>query len=288
MELGLYIHNQLPEPKQSLGTCEIFEKLWTDEFNFIKQVCSSDSKEEYPSEWSKKDRYADIQPSASRVRLSVEDSTFGDYINADLSTDEFGRPLILTQAPMRNTRADFARMLVDQAVGLVLSLSCEPDDLDDYLNQVEYTDDRLLCVVESKEQCQRTLGQQLQVTEYRMTVKLGNSSTRELAVLRVNNWKDGSMPERVGDLVDLLLECQRLTPSSQPVVIHCMAGVGRTGVMAVAWRMLEALQQRRGFLSTATFLRRIRQVRRHAVQTKVQYIGLQILRIHLLNRFQPS
>ena len=285
MNLGPYIQSQLPEPKQTLENCEIFEKLWTEEFDSLQQATSGQTDIVYPREWSQKDRYADIQPSVNRVRLSVEHPVFGDYINADLCADETGQPLILTQAPLRNTKVDFARMLLDQMVNLVLSLSSEPDDLDDYLNQVDYTDDNVLCVVESKELCTTILGHSLEVTKHLMKIKLGDS-TRELTVLRVNNWKDRCMPERVGDLVDLLLECQRLVVATSPAVIHCMAGVGRTGVMAVAWRMLEALQLRRSLPLTTDCLLRIRQVRRHAVQTKIQYIGLQILRLHMLNRFQ--
>jgi len=269
-----YILSQLPKPL-SADNCEILAQVWKTEY---EQLAAA---QKHPlGKSTNKDRYDDILPSPEhRVRLSGS----SDYINADwCRAEEPGDyDLILAQAPMRNTLGDFARMLLETRASLVISL-CEISEEEDYLDLVEYLGNWKSIVVSSKLERKVELAS-LTVEIYVAEVRLG-SECNSLHIMRVAGWPDYGMPSRIADLAEVLREAQQLTTApDRPIVIHCRAGVGRTGTLAAAWRIRECLQRAGALLllPTQELVQRMRSVRCYAVQTLKQYVGLQLLRLCL-------
>lgn len=284
------ICTQIPPPFVSKESAEILLKIWREEWRELQQLSAQlPVLPEYDHKCQIKDRFIDVRPSQHRVCLNGSN----DYINADRACS--GGPseahLILTQAPLSHTKVDFARMLVEQQVNLVLCLSPVDDSEEDYLNFIDrpLPNHQPKCKFMSTRREQNfILGQSLKVDLYDSCVS-HNGSSQNLVVIRVTNWPDRQMPEKISDLVHLLEYSKVMLNSSSleppTVVIHCKAGIGRTGVMSVAWRMLEALNSGSkpdSLQPTYEWVYQLRQFRRGVVQNFEQYVGLQILRTWLL------
>ncbi|VDL79176.1 unnamed protein product [Nippostrongylus brasiliensis] len=97
---------------------------------------------------------------------------------------------------------------------------------------------------------------------------------RELDVSQYHflNWHDAKGPESTGHLLDFLERVMH-RQFRKPIVVHCSAGVGRTGVLIALWRLLERARRERtiDIFGTVDALRRQRS---RMVQTPEQYLSL--------------
>ena len=70
-----------------------------------------------------------------------------------------------------------------------------------------------------------------------MNRRLGESSNRGVFHVQFTNWQDKSVPKNASDLIELVHLTRLMVSqfnedqedSSSPVLVHCSAGVGRTG-----------------------------------------------------------
>ncbi|GFS08650.1 receptor-type tyrosine-protein phosphatase alpha-like, partial [Elysia marginata] len=85
-------------------------------------------------------------------------------------------------------------------------------------------------------------------------------------------WPDKSVPESPWGLVDLQ---QRVMadPGSGPILVHCSAGVGRTGTFIGMCNLLQEAEAT-GKMDFRSTLWKLRQDRMHTVQTEEQYVFL--------------
>lgn len=261
--------------------CKSLAKQWIRDFQELNKECAERPELPAPTvSQSYKNRFTDIWPSEHRVLLSG----CSDYINADRCEPQHSgeAELILTQAPMRNTVLDFVRMLLEQKVGLVLCLQpCCPEEEACYMNFVDFDLGEQLYRMDSARVKSLSFGK-LQAELYRCKVQ-AKEVEHEFPLLKVLNWVDRSIPDSLDDLAELLRFAYSIAIQDHPILIHCLAGVGRTGVAAVGLRLLES--QRRGCGAVAEvrpILSQLRSCRRKLVPSLQQFIGLQVLRTKLL------
>ncbi|XP_011852341.1 PREDICTED: receptor-type tyrosine-protein phosphatase H [Mandrillus leucophaeus] len=226
-----------------------------------------------------KNRYRNVLPyDWSRVPLKpIHEEPGSDYINASFmpglrSPQEF----IATQGPLPQTVGDFWRLVWEQQSHTLVMLT----------NCMEAG--RVKCEHYWPLDSQPCTHGHLQVTLVGEEV-MENWTVRELQLLQVEEqktlsvrqfhyqaWPDHGVPSSP----DILLAFWRMlrqwldqTTEGGPPIVHCSAGVGRTGTLIALDVLLRQLQSQ-GLLGPFSFVRKMRESRPLMVQTEAQYVFL--------------
>ncbi|KAI8939446.1 hypothetical protein NX059_003226 [Plenodomus lindquistii] len=227
---------------------------------------------EHPSQWARcsgddyalRNRYANVDPyQANRVRLDVPEGHF-DYINASpvvLETTKSQTPLryIATQGPKADSWSHIWRMIWKEntapAVIVMLTQTHEtgrekcypyypqsPSTPDLRINEHDEFEDgfihtlHLASLSYHEEAC-------TQVREIDMTTDDGSES-KKIWHLLFAAWPDFSVPEGADraamlKLIDISRE-KNSDNTSNPRIVHCSAGIGRSGTfIALDWLLQE-------------------------------------------------
>ncbi|RMC08403.1 hypothetical protein DUI87_14647 [Hirundo rustica rustica] len=223
-------------------------RLFLEEFQSIPRVFSKFSiKEAKKSHNQNKNRYIDILPyDHNRVELSEMPGDPGsDYINASY-IDGFKEPrkYIAAQGPKDETTDDFWRMIWEQKATIIVMVTrCEEGKRNKCAqywpsmeNGTATYGDIIVKIYESKT-CPDYVIQKLHITNGRE-----RTAGRDVTHIQFTSWPDHGVPEDPHLLLKLRRRVNALSNFfSGPIVVHCSAGVGRTGTYIGIDAMLEGL-----------------------------------------------
>ncbi|KAL0279954.1 UNVERIFIED_CONTAM: hypothetical protein PYX00_001395 [Menopon gallinae] len=220
-----------------------------------------------------KNRFTNILPyDHSRFKLQpVDDEEGSDYINANyVPGHNSPREFIVTQGPLHSTRDDFWRMVWESnsraIVMLTRSVEKGREKCDHYwpydtlpvyygdisvtlLNQTHYVD--------------------WSITEF--LVCRGETS-RVIRHFHFTTWPDFGVPSPPQTLVRFVRAFrERVGPEQRPIVVHCSAGVGRSGTFIALDRILQ-LMKTSDKVDIFGIVWQMRKERVWMVQTEQQYI----------------
>uniref|UniRef100_A0A673C3U3 Receptor-type tyrosine-protein phosphatase n=1 Tax=Sphaeramia orbicularis TaxID=375764 RepID=A0A673C3U3_9TELE len=252
-------------------------KLFREEYNSLPGGNAQGTYEEANKDDNKeKNRYPNILPyDHSRVVLTqLDGNPCSDYVNAsyiDGYTEK--NKFIAAQGPKEDTVADFWRMIWEQKVATVVMLTnlkerkedkCYqywPDQgcwtygnvrvaVEDFTVLVDYTI-RKFCI-------------QYQASDAAKTPRL-------VTQLHFTSWPDFGVPFSPIGMLKFLKKVKAVNPPfSGPIVVHCSAGVGRTGTFIVIDAMIDMMHAEQK-VDVFGFVSKIREQRSQLIQTDMQY-----------------
>ncbi|KAF7591747.1 hypothetical protein BBP40_001127 [Aspergillus hancockii] len=224
-----------------------------------------------------KNRYNDIYPfDHSRVKLQDVPPGECDYVNANYMKAEYSNiRYIATQAPVPDTFNDFWRVIWEQDVKLVVSLTAEVER-----GQIKchpYWDSGRYGPLQVNNFSQKYIHIDSQQVDsgpssswdpsedsgkpYIIVRHFGLSHSafpfqplREVTQLQYPYWPDFGTTSQPAHLLKLIDQCDKVrsaTPSrdvganaQRPVLVHCSAGCGRTGTFCTVDSVLDMLKRR--------------------------------------------
>ncbi|PIK38300.1 putative receptor-type tyrosine-protein phosphatase alpha [Apostichopus japonicus] len=94
---------------------------------------------------------------------------------------------------------------------------------------------------------------------------------REVKQLHFKEWPDKDVPDSATCLVEFARHCKLIHFKKQtPLLIHCSAGIGRTGTFIGLLSMMDVLQSKE-YIDIFAFVNKMRENRVNMIQTKKQY-----------------
>ncbi|XP_066550136.1 tyrosine-protein phosphatase non-receptor type 21 isoform X2 [Amia ocellicauda] len=238
-------------------------------------------------ESSERNRFQDVLPyDDTRVELVPTKENNTGYINASHIRVTIGGQewsYIATQGPLQNTCQDFWQMVWEQGVAIIAMVTAEEEGgreksfrywprLGSRHNTVTYGRFKITTRFRTDSGCYATTGLKIK--------HLLTGQERTVWHLQYTDWPDHGCPEDFKGFLSYLEEIQsvrRHTNSTTdpkntnlPVLIHCSAGVGRTGVVILSEIMIACLEHNE-MLDVPTVLNMLRQQRMMMVQTIAQY-----------------
>ncbi|XP_076445144.1 uncharacterized protein LOC143283031 isoform X2 [Babylonia areolata] len=210
--------------------------LFQEEFEDIQERSAKHSQEASVLDVNKvKNRYVNILPyDFSRVKLSTDDDDVTtDFINANYIPGYTSqREYIATQGPMVATFSDFWRMMWEQKSSLIVMLSDLQErgrpKVDMYwpgeLHAPLQYDDIIVELTTSS-----TLNKYT-IRTFTLHKEDQKEDMRRVVQYFIPGWEDYSANLQSEDVLDFISTVRQEARSSQgPIVVHCSAGVGRTG-----------------------------------------------------------
>ncbi|XP_077906791.1 tyrosine-protein phosphatase non-receptor type 21 [Ictidomys tridecemlineatus] len=236
---------------------------------------------------AERNRFQDVLPyDDARVELVPTKENNTGYINAShikVSVSGIEWDYIATQGPLQNTCQDFWQMVWEQGIAIIAMVTAEEEGgreksfrywprLGSRHNTVTYGRFKITTRFRTDSGCYATTGLKMK--------HLLTGQERTVWHLQYTDWPEHGCPEDLKGFLSYLEEIQsvrRHTNSTSepkspnpPLLVHCSAGVGRTGVVILSEIMIACLEHNE-VLDIPRVLDMLRQQRMMLVQTLCQY-----------------
>ncbi|XP_041436655.1 receptor-type tyrosine-protein phosphatase kappa isoform X3 [Xenopus laevis] len=220
-----------------------------------------------------KDRYKNVIP-YDNCRVILRSNPSGsDYINASY-IDGYKEPkfFIATQGPLPETLADFWHMVWQEKSSVIVMLTALEEQnkvkCERYWPEEIQTYGDIRVSVESTSQTGAFISRSFTLQ------KVGDSAQRTVEHLHYLQWPDHGVPSKPSGLLQLMDQMNKCKlPGSGPVIVHCSAGIGRTGTL-LALDILLKRARAEGKVNVYDCALQMRRRRPNMIQNQGQYMFL--------------
>uniref|UniRef100_A0A8C1QP99 Protein tyrosine phosphatase non-receptor type 4a n=1 Tax=Cyprinus carpio TaxID=7962 RepID=A0A8C1QP99_CYPCA len=220
-----------------------------------------------------KNRYRDISPyDATRVILKgTDDYINANYINMEIPASSLINRYIACQGPLPNTCPDFWQMTWEQGSSLVVMLTTQVERGRVKCHQYWPNPSGSATYGGFQVSCQTEEGNSAFLVRDMTLTHIESGESRELTQIQYLAWPDHGVPDDSTDFLDFVaLVRSKRAGKDEPVVVHCSAGIGRTGVlitMETAMCLMECGQP----VHPLEIVRTMRDQRAMMIQTPSQF-----------------
>ncbi|XP_019217115.1 phosphatidylinositol phosphatase PTPRQ isoform X5 [Oreochromis niloticus] len=265
--------------------CANDNSKFQEEFSELPKLLQDLATTDADLPWNKsKNRFPNIKPyNNNRVKLLSEPGTAGsDYINASfvsgyLCPNEF----IATQGPLPGTVADFWRMIWETGTHTIAMLTqcyekgrirCHKYWPEDNKPMSVFSD--ILISKVSEEVFPDWTIRTLKVEKHGHYILVRH--------FNYTSWPEHGVPESCSTLIKFVKAVRMHRQDNSTIVVHCSAGVGRTGVFIALDHLIQHVRDH-DFVDIYGLVAELRSERMCMVQNLAQYIFLHQSTLELLN-----
>ncbi|XP_058480724.1 receptor-type tyrosine-protein phosphatase O isoform X2 [Solea solea] len=222
-----------------------------------------------------KNRYTNILPyDFSRVKLiSMHNDEGSDYINANyIPGYKHAKEYIATQGPLPETRNDFWKMVLQQKSPIIVMLTqCNERRRVKCDHYWPFTDEPYMYGEISVEMLSETESPEWIIRKFRLGYA---DESQDILHLNYTSWPDHGVPtvnaiESILQFVHIVR--QQANRTKDPIIVHCSAGVGRTGTFIALDRLMQHIREHE-FADILGMVSEMRSHRLSMVQTEEQYV----------------
>ncbi|XP_035378790.1 tyrosine-protein phosphatase non-receptor type 4 isoform X1 [Electrophorus electricus] len=220
-----------------------------------------------------KNRYRDISPyDATRVILKgTDDYINANYINMEIPASSIINRYIACQGPLPNTCTDFWQMTWEQGSSMVVMLTTQVERGRVKCHQYWPNSSGTDTYGGFQVSCQTEEGTSAFLVRDMTLTHTETEESRGLTQIQYLAWPDHGVPDDSTDFLDFVaLVRSKRAGKDEPVVVHCSAGIGRTGVlitMETAMCLMECSQP----VYPLDVVRTMRDQRAMMIQTPSQF-----------------
>jgi len=270
--LSLPVH---PQRSQTTGFHSEFNYVEEKSEKHVHDFTTASMTENVP-----KNRYQNVlAPEATRVKLL--DVNGSDYVNSNFISGQIEgteKAYIASQGPLQTNLDDFWRMIWETNCSVVLMLTKEVENAklkcDQYWPEVD-----IPLNLENFKLSLQDIKEKNGVTTRKVLLeKLSSSESRVIVQFHYTGWPDHGIPPSTQDFLDLSIAADEANETKGPIVVHCSAGIGRTGtfctIHATLKRIEKELKENPKKIPTINVTKTVLQIREQRpsmVQTVDQY-----------------
>ncbi|XP_032771096.1 tyrosine-protein phosphatase non-receptor type 4 isoform X4 [Rattus rattus] len=220
-----------------------------------------------------KNRYRDISPyDATRVLLKGnEDYINANYINMEISSSSIINQYIACQGPLPHTCKDFWQMTWEQGSSMVVMLTTQVERGRVKCHQYWPEPSGSSSYGCYQVTCHSEEGNPAYIFRKMTLFNQEKNESRQLTQIQYTAWPDHGVPDDSSDFLDFVCHVRnKRAGKEEPIIVHCSAGIGRTGVlitMETAMCLIECNQP----VYPLDIVRTMRDQRAMMIQTPSQY-----------------
>ena len=253
-----------PKNKQSISICD--EKKYQYEFSILETII--DNEDNHISKLSKgnsKNRYSDIRVyEYNKVSLKTN-----EYINASFINIPYEKYFISTQGPIDSSINDFWEMIFEYDCKIIIML-CNEIEVERKRCSNYWNSKNTNFKIEYKEERKNDL-------IIRNITFSKNKISKNVIQIQYNGWPDHGIPnieEAYNSFLNIIHFINE-NNNNCPVVVHCSAGVGRTGTFLSIYNLVYEIEKKKNNqvikFSIFNVVRKLKEMRMYLVQNWLQY-----------------
>ncbi|XP_063969005.1 tyrosine-protein phosphatase non-receptor type 13-like isoform X2 [Lytechinus pictus] len=246
-----------------------------EEFKTLRQVKAIDNCEEAKKVQNKdKNRFRNVLP-YDKTRVILEDSGPSDYINASHVKTQVGKDTyeyIACQGPLPNTTQDFWLMVWEQRADVIAMVTMDVESGKVKCHRYWPESANTPLMVYDRIEVRLENYQNLENFSIRRILMIDTETSEVHHVTQMNfaTWPDHSVPSTSLPLLRYACHMRRIHDDRLPIVVHCSAGIGRTGTLITIDVILGLIEHDEEF-KVLNIVKGLRKQRQGMIQTKDQY-----------------